>query len=255
MKTIRLVGLALAVSCLAACAGKKAPVAEAEPVVGPIPGSVVSLRFGWPVGLTADVESEGEFSRSGQKPVRVKLRSRLMVREAPDGLLIEETVDSFGGGGLIESLASLSPGFVVGAEGEFLRVVHLEEFRAGAMDLIMSLMQGKAEGPNQEAALAQAQAMLDQVFTEQVLAAQVADAWNSRVAAWSGADMTFGEPLSLVTEAEHPMIESGGLDLLTRWRTTMRRADHRFATDRTRRTRAGRGDSQDGRATGPGFRG
>ncbi len=214
MKTIRIVGLVLAASCFAACAGKKAPVAEADPApaVEPAPGTVVSLRFGWPVGLTANVESEGDIARSGQKPVRVKLRSRLMVREAPDGLLIEETVDTFGGGGLIESLASLSPGFVVGAEGEFLRVVHLEEFRAQAMDLIMSLMQGQ-EGPNHEAARAQAQALLDQVFTEQVLASQVADAWNSRVAAWSGADMTFGEPLSLVTEAEHPMLESGGLEL------------------------------------------
>lgn len=164
------------------------------------PGTVVELRFAWPVGLIGRYESkwqqEGRASSSGT------VRGRTSVREAADGLLITDDVDSVEGSGVLQRLASMSPNFVVSPEGDFQRVVGIVEHQRKVQAMVEEVLDQPETDP---AARDKAIGMLQPLLTKEALTAEVANAWAMGVGFWAGADLEAGETFSFTDSSHTPL--------------------------------------------------
>jgi protein required for attachment to host cells len=178
----------------------------------PNPPDTIRLRFNWPVGKVATVETTRFRERVTEKTDTFAggARYRMQVQQHPDGLLI--AYDSFAvtttaatplGALALQAVADraadLVPSYVVSREGEFLRVHDVAGIRERMNTLLGSMLQA-------EDSTGQARATLQSVLSEQVLNSIAAQEWNALVGMWIEADLELGEKYELEEEAPIPLI-------------------------------------------------
>lgn len=177
----------------------------------------VSLRFNWPVGMTAIVEQE--FTRVNQTSTRndsitVTSSYRLRVLKHPRGRLV--VADSFRMGTvagvpvegaaagnsdaqqMLSLVGNLQPSFVVSPEGEFLEVAQIDNLKSSLDSMIRMLTKDVSGGAPPEL-----RAFLDRATSPEMLNAGAAEQWNAVAGTWVGADWELGE--SYVTSIEEPI--------------------------------------------------
>lgn len=175
----------------------------------------VSLRFNWPVGMTARVEQEifrkdSSFSKTDSSISAYS--QRLRVLEHPKGFLIRH--DSMVMPGLdlaaqdtstyaqqvLRNVVNLTPSYVVNGEGEFVELTEVERLQA-AMDTLFAPMLDTIGRKS-----AELRAMLEKMISEEVLTSTAAESWNTMVGTWAGADWEVGAVYELDSEEQSPII-------------------------------------------------
>ena len=182
-----------------------------------------ALRFDWPVGLTAFVETERSTRTTGSRgpsSATVRMSYRIDVEEAQDGRLIrrseirEEDPESgqvYPLEELPEPLASqlmaVFPSFVVNDDGQLVRLDGIEP--------LLEEAQRKLESRLAELAPESAEAKMlaaTRVSEENLLAA-AREHWQKLAGAWSGASLVVGESYQ---RKEHlPVPALGGVRILS----------------------------------------
>ena len=163
----------------------------------------VALRFDWPVGLTAFVQTERSTRTTGSlgpSSTSVRMSYRINVEEARDGRLIRygdiRAEDPDNGqiyllNELPEPLASqliaLFPSYVVSNEGGLLRLEGIEPLIEEARRKLESRL---AELPPESA---EARALAASGVSEERLLAAAREHWDQLAGAWSGVTLTMGE--------------------------------------------------------------
>jgi hypothetical protein len=182
----------------------------------------VALTFGWPSGLHGRVTFSARTTRTvnGQSDnLNMAGRYDFVTSAAPDGLLIqfdnvETEVENAGSGrpamvkAYMARAMSLPPSYVVGPDGQFVRIEGLEAFRNGIFE---GLEDAFADVP--AAAREQVIRTMDAIFTREQLEASLASEWDSHVGTWIGAEMdegdlyelTFRQPMPAFGNMEVPM--------------------------------------------------
>jgi hypothetical protein len=167
----------------------------------------VRLRFNWPVGKVATVETTRFRERVTDRTDTFQGggRYRMQVQQHPEGLLIAhdsfDIVSAAATPGLAasptlqERVADLFPSYVVSRDGEFQRIDNV----AGMRTRMSSLLQaGDTTGKMRDA--------LESFVSEEVLNAIAAQDWNALVGKWVDADLELGETYELEEEAPIPLI-------------------------------------------------
>ena len=186
----------------------------------------VSLRFGWPVGMSARVDQRWSRVRRGQRADSSALRTtyRMRVLTHPEGRLVVSDSFAFPGAPapvgdreamaqrLLTQLGSLSPSYVVSAAGEFRQLVDAQKMKATVDSMLAPLLTRLEELPPQ------ARAMLQSATSEQALAARAAEGWNALAGAWVGADFAVGDVYRSETNEPIPML--GGATVPMRYEFT-----------------------------------
>jgi hypothetical protein len=163
----------------------------------------VALRFDWPVGLTAFVETERSTRTTGSlgpSSTTVRMSYRIDVEEAPDGRLIrygDIRVEDPDNGQiypldelpepLASQLIALFPSYVVNDEGQLVR---LEGFEALIEEARRKLESRLAELPPESA---EARVLAASGISEERLLAAAREHWDQLAGAWSGATLVMGE--------------------------------------------------------------
>ena len=183
--------------------------------------STIAIRFDWPAGMETRVLSETiEIMRSGDAAPDTTVTSmsvRATISDHPDGHFIaledwegggggeeEEGLDS-AGNAVYERLASriredLTPGFIVGADGELLRIEGIEFIR----ELLDSVVRPMFDTlPNRTEAL---ETFLNRMLSEEFLMSKVEDVWNPLVYSWSDNDFAVGAVYEGDSERPSPLI-------------------------------------------------
>lgn len=164
--------------------------------------TTIALRFAWPAGMEAEVESEHTkiVQHGTVAPDTQTTRStyRLMVQDHADGRKISFVDWNTGGdvdSALVaaterfvteEFLAQFRPAFVVGPDGELLRLEGYEPIR-DMLDSILRPMFDTMPGDK-----APRLRFLDRLLSDEFLLSQVADEWNPLVWSWSDLDFEVG---------------------------------------------------------------
>lgn len=185
----------LALAATAACTG---PAKEAQ-------RDAVALRFDWPIGLTAFVQTERSTrtnSPLGPTSRTVRMGYRIDVEEAEDGRLLrygdvraEDPADGriYPLRELPERLASqltaLFPSYVVSDEGRVLRLEGSGPMVEEARRKLESQLAEAAPGSPEAKRLAAAS------LTEESLLAAVRAHWDELVGDWAGKHLVVGETL------------------------------------------------------------
>lgn len=186
-------GPLLVLAILAGCAG---PGAEGE-------RDVVALRFDWPVGLTASVQTERSTHTTGPRgpsSTTVRMSYRIDVEEAQDGRLIRRgdilAEDPESGRiypleqlpePLASQLTAVFPSFVVSDDGQLLRLEGIEPLLEEAQRKLESLL---AELPPESA---EARALAATRVSEEHLLGAAREHWDQLAGAWAGARLVVGE--------------------------------------------------------------
>jgi len=178
---------------VAGCAG---PGGEGE-------SDSIALRFDWPVGLTAFVQTERSTRTTGPRgpsSTTVRMSYRIEVEEAPEGRLIRrgdiraedpESGQIYPVDQLPEPLASqlmaAFPSFVVDGEGQLARLEGIEPVIEEAQRKLESRL---AELPPESA---EARALAATRVSEEHLLEAAREEWDQLVGAWAGTSLLVGE--------------------------------------------------------------
>jgi len=178
----------------------------------------VSLRFAWPVGMTARVDQEWTRMQVGPQrndSVTVRSRYRLTVSAHPKGRLIQS--DSFaitsppaaasnGRAGNVDPqqflarLGSVQPSYVVTTDGEFVGLEGVERTKRVLDSLFAPMIREMADAPPT------LKALMQNVTSPQTLTATAAQEWNVLAGTWVGADWEVGEAYEASSEEPSPML-------------------------------------------------
>jgi len=193
-------------------------VALAHPAFAQAKADSVSLRFAWPIGMTARVDQEWTRMQVGPQrndSVTVRSRYRLTVAAHPKGRLIQS--DSFAITSLpaaasnrragdvdpqqfLARLGSVQPSYVVTTDGEFVGLEGVERTKRMLDSLFAPMMREMADAP------AELKALMQSVTSPQTLTATAAQEWNALAGTWVGADWVVGEAYEASSEEPSPMI-------------------------------------------------
>ena len=178
-------------------------------------GDSVSLRFAWRDGLTADVEHEVlrvRTSHQGSDTTTMRTRSLMRVAAHPQGFVVRSDslrVEGFDAAAsvptefaqrMMSTLGSLTPSFVVSADGEFVQVTDLARLKAAMDSLFAPMVREMGESVPQVASF------MGQLLSEQALTASAAQEWNALVGTWVGAEWELGAVYELETEEAVPIM-------------------------------------------------
>lgn len=183
----------LVLATIAGCAGRG----------GGSERDTVALRFDWPLGLTAFVETERSTLTTGSRgpsSTTVRMSYRIDVEEAQDGRLIRrrdiraedpESGQIYPLDQLPEPLASqltaVFPSFVVSDEGQLVRLEGIEPVIEEAQRKLESRL---AELPPESA---EAKALAATRVSEEHLLEAAREHWDQLAGAWAGASLVVGE--------------------------------------------------------------
>lgn len=183
----------------------------------------VSLRFNWPVGLTARVDRswlQQNWSGGRSDTISAVYSHRLRVEPHQLGRLIRFDSSVTSGIDKVDSppsriiplivdlLSIVTPGYVVRSDGELVEIADLDHFKSRADSLIKPLIEKLAPlSPN-------ATALLQSITSEASLTNIAAGEWNWIVGAWIDADLEVGAVYQDETREPHPMLQ--GLMIPTR---------------------------------------
>ena len=162
----------------------------------------VALTFGWPTGLHCTVTFSARTTRTvnGQSDdLNMAGRSDFVTSAAPDGLLIqfdnvETEVENAGSGpqamvkAYMAKATSMPPSYLVGPDGQFLRIEGLEAFRTGIFEGMADAF-ADLPAPTREQIIR----TMEAIFTREQLEASLASDWDSHVGTWIGAEMDEGD--------------------------------------------------------------
>jgi hypothetical protein len=181
------------------------------------------LRFDWPVGLTAFVETERSTRTTGSRgpsSTTVRMSYRIDVEEAQGGRLIRrgeiraedpESGQIYLLEELPEPLASqlmaVFPSFVVSDEGRLVRLEGIEPLIEEAQRKLESRL---AELPPESA---EAKTLAATRVSEEHLSAAAREHWQKLAGAWSGASLVVGESYQRKEHLAVPAL--GGLRILS----------------------------------------
>jgi len=183
----------------------------------------VALRFDWPVGLTAFVETERSTHSTGSRGSRsttVRMTYRIDVEEAQDGRLIRrgdiraedpESGQIYPLDQLPEPLASqltaVFPSFVVSDEGQLVGLEGIEPVIEEAQRKLESRL---AELPPESA---EAKVLAATRVSEEHLLEAAREHWDQLAGAWAGASLVVGESYQRKGRLVVPAL--GGLRILS----------------------------------------
>lgn len=204
----------------AAAAAKAARGESTDPGIG----KPVAVKFQWPAGMTATIETERSKTQStpaGQKTTGTGIKYRMHVAAHPQGRLI--TFDHFeplrtvfkGDEAAVfqELMSSMMPSLIVNTRGDFVRVTNIDTIRA-FMREFMAELKAKAGGaaipPN-------IQAMLDEMASEKVLSSLARQDWDVIAGAWAGFTGKIGEFEEVDSEEPSPMVPGVTIPMRTRF--------------------------------------
>lgn len=174
----------------------------------------VSLRFDWPVGLTARVEQQWlkeKSSPSRTDSILVVSSFRMRVDAHPRGRLISidsMSIPQLSAGAdsnefvqqLVNQLGVLMPSYVVNNEGEFVEVADIARMKSAVDSLLAPMLRSMSElSP-------QAHAFIRSMISEQTLTASAAQEWNAMVGTWVGADWEVGAVYEVEAEEASPIM-------------------------------------------------
>jgi hypothetical protein len=183
----------------------------------------VALRFDWPVGLTAFVQTERSTRTTGSRGTNsttVRMSYRIDVEQAEEGRLIHrgeiraedpQSGRTYPLEQLPEPLASqlmaVFPSFVVSDEGELVRLEGIEAVIEEAQRKLESRL---AELPPESA---EAQALAATRVSEEHLLEAAREHWDQLAGAWAGKSLVVGESY----QREHHLVvpSLGGLRILS----------------------------------------
>jgi hypothetical protein len=169
----------------------------------------VSLRFGWPAGMTAGVRQDWTRVQSrGERrdSTYIATSYRLRVAAHPKGRLVR--ADSFrvlspagaapnGAEQVLARIGSFAPSYVVSAKGEFVGIERLAEMKATLDSLFAPMMAELRDAPPQ------LKQLMTAATSAEALNASAAQEWNVLAGTWVGADWEVGE--AYAAEAEEPI--------------------------------------------------
>jgi hypothetical protein len=200
-------GSPLAEAAAAAAAARRTPV-PTDPGLG----QPIALTFAWPAGMVATIEAERAQTTvlGGQKKERGSgMRYRMRVTPHANGRLIsydgfeplKTLLPSSGADALVETLSAFMPSLVVSPRGEFVRVEGLTRIRT-AMRAFVDQALREASAP----VTPQAKALLDSLWSAEVLTKMAAQEWQVLVGAFAGYRGTIGEMQEIDTKEESPLV-------------------------------------------------
>jgi hypothetical protein len=214
MKVVWFVSIAAMVMLAAAVPA----AAQEQP---PVAVDTVRLRFAWPVGTVASVETTRFRELVAAKPDTISgsARYRMRVEQHPEGLLIvhdsasvtsdtERPTGALTAVAITERLRDIVPSYVVGRGGEFLRIDNVTGFKA-RLDTVLGSVLELADSA------AHTSALIDAFMSEEVLTSLAAQEWNALVGMWIDGDLEVGEYYELEEgESPVPMIPGATVPLL-----------------------------------------
>jgi hypothetical protein len=197
-----------------------AVVTLTRPALGQAKADSVSLRFAWPVGMTARVDQE--WTRMQIGPVRndsftVRSRWRLTVSAHPKGRLIQYdqfTITSLPPATpnrragdldpqqLLARLGSVQPSYVVSTDGEFLGIEGVDRTKRVLDSLLAPMMREMAAA----AAPPALKTLMENATSVRALTAAAGQDWNATAGTWVGADWEVGAAYEMSSEEPSPMI-------------------------------------------------
>lgn len=174
----------------------------------------VSLRFAWPVGMTAHVDQESsrvQVSPQRRDSIGVRSRYRLTVSAHPKGRLIQSdsfvvTSASSGRAGTVDPqqlyarLGSVQPSYVVTTDGEFVGLEGIERTKRVLDEILAPLRREMADAPPE------LKALMESATSPQALTATAAQDWNALAGTWVGANWEVGAAYESSTEEPSPII-------------------------------------------------
>jgi hypothetical protein len=193
-------------------------LALTRPAYGQTKADSVSLRFAWPVGMTARVEQAWTRTQVGPQrndSVTVRSRYRLTVSAHPKGRLVQS--DSFVITSLpavasnrragdvdpqqfLARLGSIQPSYVVSTDGEFVGIEGVERTKRVLDSLFAPMLRELKDAP------AELKALMQNAISPQTLTASAAQEWNALAGTWVGADWEVGEAYEASSEEPSPLI-------------------------------------------------
>lgn len=185
----------------------------------PAPGDTVHLRFHWPAGTTALIETTRLQERVAESADTVKGSStyRMNVQAHAQGLLISyddfvfppptDTTDAAKVSSLAAQASAIVPKFIVDTAGAFIRIEDAAAVRAQFDSLLTRMLE-----PDEAAA---AREGLVTMLTEESLSGLAAKEWNAMVGRWADADLVVGEVYSFEEEAALPMIPGAVVPIIS----------------------------------------
>ena len=186
-----------------------ARAAAQEPEARP---DTVRLRFAWPAGTTATVETTRFRERTAERTDTLAggARYRMQVRAHDDGLAIiydslsftaapRVTGDFTASQAVAEQLADVAPNYIVGRRGEFLRIQDVAAMKA-RLDSLFAPVFARVDSTGQ------AHALFQSMVSEQTLEALAAQEWNTLVGMWVDADLELEAVYGFEEEVPIPLL-------------------------------------------------
>ncbi len=215
----------LTLASLSACS----PRAAAPPAAGA--GESVSLRFGWPVGMQAQVQTDAVRQRAigGQtREGATTTTYALAVRADADGVLVQSydvrsQIRSDGASpeqqallGFFARASASLPSLVVGPSGQVVALRGVAELRRDLASAVNPLVRAN---PDQADAVQQS---FDTMFAEERIAASVAGQWTPIVGAWAGANLVIGQTYEGSDQQPGPLVPDMPIVMAYEYRITRR---------------------------------
>ncbi len=184
--------------------------AQEQPDTAP---EVVSIRFDWPVGLTANVTASQQRQREAAGKLsdfKMEAAYRLDVAVHEDGLLIASSdyrISDFSSepslaplGDLQTQLSEVSPNYVVNRAGELLELQGLDELVRRSRALLSPMLDSL------ESLSAEAASLIESMLSERYFMRRVAEDWNAIVGLWVGAEFEVGAIYALEESEPSPVL-------------------------------------------------
>ena len=222
-------GVAGAALALAACLAGCSPRAAQPPPAGS--GEPVSLRFGWPPGMQAQVLTQASRQRvigSDTREGATTTSYALAVHADADGVLVQTfdvraQVRSDGVSpqqqALLEFVTRASaslPVLLVAPSGQVLGLRGVAEMRRELLAAMTPLLTGPAE---QTETMRQS---FESLFAEERLSGVVTALWTPIVGAWSGADLVIGETYEGADQQPSPLVPGMPITMAYKYRVMRR---------------------------------
>lgn len=178
-------------ACAAPGPETRTPAASDEGVAGE--ARTVVLRFDWPEGFQAEVETKRTRTRTGEDGSSRSATSRYTMRAWQDGSDLRVGFSDFAleahdlgalapaaQAQLLAQLGDLVPDFVVTRTGEFAGIADFEVFR-GRLDLVLHQALPKGVDPSALPAVTEIRRLLT---SQEFLESRAAGQWNALVGTW-----------------------------------------------------------------------
>lgn len=186
----------------------------------------VSLRFAWPPGMEAQINTTRvQVQTSGTTDsMSASAQYRMHVASHPEGLIVsydgfvfpppDDTTDVAQLNSLASQAAAMVPKVVVDTAGRFVRIEDVATVRARLDTLMTEMLE-----PEEAAA---ARATLATMITEAALSGLAAQEWNVIVGRWTGEDLVMGTEYAFEEQTALPMLPGAAVTMVSHFNVARR---------------------------------